>query len=134
MLVIGLSGGTLGRREAIARRLEQLDEQQLKAFPILGSRVSDGRARTVERALEGAATGRRPIRGVVFTHLLTAAEAAVVRRHGGHVWHLTGPVSGVVAIERGELLVTDREGGNGLQFDPLEALSEVLLRAKGGRS
>lgn len=133
MLVIGLSGGTVGKREAIAQCLERQGGQQLKALPILGSRVGEGRARTVERALEGAATGRRPVQGVVFTHLLTAAEAAVVRRHGGHVWHLTGPVSGVVAIEHGELLVTDREGGHGLQLDPLEALSEVLLKVQGAQ-
>lgn len=132
MLVIGLSGGTLAKRAAIAQRLEQ-QGGQLKALPILGNRLGDGRARTVARALEGAARGRRPVQGLVFTHLLTAAEAAVVRKHGGHVWHLTGPISNVVAIERGELLVTDREGGQGRQLDPLEALSEVLIKAQGGR-
>ncbi|SFB46279.1 hypothetical protein [Azotobacter beijerinckii] len=132
MLVIGLSGGTSEKRMAIAQRLEQQGGQQLKAFAILGSRLGDGRARTVERALEGAATGRRPVQGLVFPHLLTAAEADVVRLHGGHVWHLSGPVSGVVAIKHDELLVTDREGGNGRQLDPLEALSEVLLKVQGG--
>lgn len=128
MLVIGLSGGTEAKREAVARRINEASGEQFAVWAINGTRLGDGRARSMARALEGANHGRQAARGLVFTHVLTEAEAQVIRRHhSGHLWHLTGPVSAVVDIRRGELLVTLTPGGDRHLLDPLEALSEVLL-------
>lgn len=132
MILIGLAGGKEEAREQVARRLEKAG-QHIKAFAILGSRTGDGRARTLERALEGFERGGK-LGGLVFTHLLTEAEADALRERGGHVWHLADPVSGVVPIRRGEPLVTLTAGGDRHLLCPLQALSDVLLcRAHGGR-
>jgi len=127
MIVIGLSGGTESKREAVARRINK-ESGQFALWPIHGARVGPGRARAMADALQGAAKGRQVVRGLVFTHVLTEAEAAVIRNHPhGHLWHLTGPVSAIVPMLRGELLVTPRNGGHGHLLDPVEALSEVLI-------
>lgn len=127
MLVIGLVGGTEVHRLAVSRRLVEEGRQGLAVWEINGQRLGDGRAHTLERALESARAGRQPVRGMVFPHVLTLAEEAVVRKAGGVIWHLGAPLSAVVPIRLGDLLVTPKVGGYRQYLDPIEALSEVLL-------
>jgi hypothetical protein len=134
MLVIGLVGGTEAHRLAVSRRLvEEGRQQALVVWEINGQRLGDGRAHTLERALESARAGRQPVRGMVFPHVLTLAEEAVVRRAGGVIWHLGAPLSAVVPIRMGDLLVTPKVGGYRQYLDPLEALSEALLQRESQR-
>lgn len=127
MLVIGLVGGTEVHRLAVSRRLVEEGRQGLAVWEINGQRLGDGRAHTLERALESARAGRQPVRGMVFPHVLTLAEEAVVRKAGGVIWHLGAPLSAVVPIRLGDLLVTPKVGGYRQYLDPIEALSEALL-------
>lgn len=133
MLLIGLAGGTEGYRTAIARQLEREGCQGLVVWEVNGFRLGDGRARTLERALETARAGRQPVRGMVFPHVLTLAEDEVIRKAGGFVWHLGSPVSNVVPIRQGDLLVTPKVGGCRQYREPLDALSEVLLQVERSR-
>lgn len=130
MLLIGLAGGTEGSREAVARQVFEDGRQQLVVYAVNGYRLGDGRARTLERALENARAGRQVVRGMVIPHVLTEAEDMVIRKRGGFIWHLTAPFSNVVPIQRGDLLVTPESGGFRHYLDPLEALSEVLLQVE----
>lgn len=127
MLVIGLAGGTLEQREAIAARLQADGGRQLAVMSVTGYRIGDGRANTISRALDKARTGREVVPGLVFAHVLTEEEAVVIRKHRGHVWHVYGVPSRNVVIRHGDQLVTEREGGERHFLDPIEALSEVLL-------
>lgn len=134
MMVIGLAGGTAASREAIAARLHDEGGRQLVVWGLKGDRLNDGRARAVARALEGAqAQGEQPADGIVLSHVLTEAEAEVIRANGGQLWHVFGPVSSAVVIRRGDLLVTQKEGGDRHWLDPIEALSEALLCLPGAR-
>lgn len=130
MLLIGLVGGTEGYRSAIARTLEAEGCQGLVVWEINGYRLGDGRAQTLERALETARAGRQPVRGMVFPHVLTVAEVEVLRKAGGFIWHLGSPLSDVVPISHGDLLVTPKVGGYRQYREPLDALSEVLLQVE----
>lgn len=127
MLVIGLAGSSAESREAVAKRLHEDSGRQFVVWALLGVRAGHGRANTLARALEGAKPGRAAVEGLVLTHVLTEEEAAVIRAHGGFVWHVCGVPSSHVVIRPGDLLVTETEGGVRHFLDPIEALSEVLL-------
>jgi hypothetical protein len=124
MLVIGLAGGTAPSREAIASRIHDSARVQTVVWALLGDRLHDGRARTLARSLE---RGQSVAPVMILSHVLTEEEAVVIRAHGGHVWHVFGPVSSAVVIRHGDLRVTQTEGGDRHWLDPIEALSESLL-------
>lgn len=127
MLLIGLAGGTLESRAAIAKRLHDDGGQQMVVWAMPGYRLGDGRANTLARALEGTKSSRQLVPAMVFAHVLTEEEAVVIRKHDGFVWHVEGAPSQLVVIRQGDLLVTETEGGERHFLDPIEALSEALL-------
>lgn len=134
MLVIGLAGGALKSREAVARALVERGGQQFAECNFGGENYYARRVERLEVAIDSAQAGRPLAPALVFTHLLTEGEAQALRRRGGYVWHVLGPVSVDVVIRLGDQRVTERPGGERHWLDPLEALSEVLLqRAQAAR-
>ncbi len=133
-LLIGMAGGTPEARNTIARRLMRLDVGLVDLMPGVPdhcrSHMVPGRTRALSAAL--ADTPRRRDPGLIYAHILCEAEADALRAAGGFIWHLCRPFSAVVAIRHGELIVTDRVGGQGSCLDPDEALSEVLLKRRAG--
>ncbi|MEZ0197360.1 hypothetical protein AB9U01_25235 [Pseudomonas qingdaonensis] len=131
-LLIGLAGGTAEARTAIARYLVNLDLGLADLLPGASEHCRPhlhvARARVLAAALAQAPRRRDP--GLVYAHVLGEAEADALRAAGGFVWHLCRPCSPTVAIRRGELMVTERPGGQGEHLDPEEALSEVLLKRR----
>lgn len=129
LLLIGLAGGTADARNRIAGVLSRPSIGLADLLPgapdHCSPRFEGSRARVLSAALVESPRRRDP--GLVYAHVLGEAEAEALRAAGGFVWHLRRPFSSTVAIRRGELLVTDRIGGDGNYLDPEEALSEVLL-------
>lgn len=133
-ILIGLAGGTADARGAIARQLVRMDLGLVDLLPgaaIFSSQRMEG-ARTRVLAAALAQSPRRRDPGLIYSHVMTEGEAAALRAAGGSIWHLCRPFSRTVAIRHGELIVTDRIGGQGEHLDPEEALSEVLLRRRAG--
>lgn len=126
MLVIGLAGGTVGARDAVCRRLVESCELRVAAWSMPGPRLAGGRAKHLRATLEDV--GQLPAQLFVVAHVLTEREAKVIREQGGQVWHVFGPVSSDVIIRQGDPLVTEVEGGDRHWLDPIEALSEAILR------
>lgn len=131
MLVIGLAGGTGVSREAVAEYLRMRGRQRLAVWNQPGRRLTDSRARTLARALEQDGTAD-PVEVLVVVNVLTEEEAEVIRARGGEIWHVFGPVSSAVVIRPGDPLVTEQAGGDRHWLDPIEALSESLLRRPRG--
>lgn len=133
-LLIGLAGGTVEARNAIVRSLVRLDLGLVDLLPGASNdcspQMQSVRARALAAALAEAPRRRDP--GLIYAHILGEGEAEALRAAGGFVWHLCRPFSRTVAIRHGELLVTDRLGGQGNHLDPEEALSEVLLKRRAG--
>lgn len=132
VLLIGLAGGTAEARNAIARCLVRLDLGLVDLLPGVSDQcrpqMVGARARALSAALQQSPRRRDP--GLIYAHILGEGEAEALRAAGGFVWHLCRPFSRTVAIRHGELLVTDRIGGQGDHLDPEEALSEVLLKRR----
>lgn len=133
-LLIGLAGGTAEARNAIARALGRPGLGLVDLLPGAPEhcrpRLEYARARALSAALAESPRRRDP--GLIYAHVLGEAEAEALRAVGGFVWHLARPHSNTVTIRHGELLVTDRLGGQGQYLDPEEALSEVLLKRRAG--
>lgn len=131
-LLIGLAGGTFEARRAISAFLMRPDIGLVEVLPLSLSDFSPAsefvRARALSAALEHRPRRRDP--GLLHPHVLSEAESQALRAAGGFVWHLARPLSSVVRIQRGDLLVTDRFGELSEHLDPEEALCEVLLNRR----
>lgn len=134
-LLIGLSGGTVAKREKVAACLVNEGRRHLKAHtaPTIGAanrmRQDGSGALAREAALKrilsslDSRTG-----GLVVTHVIGADEAALIRKAGGVIWHLDGRISSWVLAHNSEPWI-DLEGeGPEHYLDPLDALSEHILR------
>lgn len=130
MLLIGLVGGNAARRLEVARVLESEGRQGLVVWEINGYRLGDGRATALRRALQDSRASHQPVRGIVFPHVLTVTEVDVLRAAGGFIWHLGAPLSDLIPIQSGDLLVTPEADGVRQWRGPLDALSEALLRCE----
>ena len=130
MLIIGLVGGTEARREAVADQLTASRRVRFARYAMKTPEVGPVRMERLRDVVLASswAGGTSVNRGLVITHVLTADEADFLRSRGGQVWHLEGVPSDVIAIARHDLLVTHKVGGSRHYLDPLEAVSEALLR------
>lgn len=133
MLLIALSGGTPAERLTIADRLVESGKGQLVAFAQDTPKSIYGESRA--RILRGALVGLEDhddkpavVGGVVVVHCLAEEEAEQIRKLGGVVWHVYGKPSGLVVNRQGDLMVTDGTAGFRHVREPMEALSEALLK------
>lgn len=127
MIIIGLAGGKPCDRQEIATRLEQFG-RRLKALKTSTAYRPERRLRDLVTALADA-SANRSLAGLVCTDVLAETEAEEIRRRGGVIWHVMGSPSESVVIRREDALVTHMQGGCRHFLDPMEALSEVLLKA-----
>lgn len=128
MMIIGLAGGKPCDRQEIATRLEQFG-RRFKALKHSAAYRPAQRARDLSAALADAARNRS-LAGLVITDVLAEEEAEDIRRRGGLIWHVMGKPSDSVVIRREDALVTHMQGGCRHFLDPMEALSEELLKAE----
>lgn len=130
MVIIGLSGSTDRRRDAVAKAVSESRLARLVTYalfdPVHGARLGERRSARVRDVLKDVGAAR--IEGVVFSQVRTREEADALRERGGFMWHVEGYPSCDVPIRRGDLLVTDQDGGHRHFLDPVEALSETLLQ------
>jgi len=127
MIIIGLAGGKPCDRSEIAVRLERFG-MRIKAVETSSAYKPAIRLRHLCAVL-GDAQRNRALMGVVCTHVVAEEEAAEIRRRGGVIWHVMGPPSESVLIRQFDPLVTHMQGGCRHFLDPMEALSEELLKA-----
>lgn len=127
MIIIGLAGGKPCDRREIADRLERFG-MRIKALDTSNAYKPATRLRDLCTAL-GDVGRNRSLMGVVCVHVVAEEEAAEIRRRGGVLWHVMGAPSESVVIRLGDLLVTHMQGGCRHFLDPMEALSEELLKA-----
>lgn len=129
MVIIGITGSTAERRQAVAERAASAEQARLLVNAMLtpnpaGVSAPRSRAKRVTAMVEDS---RGHVDGVIFSQLLTLNEAERLRDLGGVVWHVEGTPSGEIPIELRDFLVTDVAGGERHFLDPVEALSETLL-------
>lgn len=139
MILIGLAGSTMTRRDNMGLALVEAGlrmgagPQRLVRHGMASPEPTKGsdeiararRTRELAQDMRGTKFG-----GAVFTHVLTEAEAQVIRDLGGYVWHVEGVPSDRVWIRQGDFMVTDTEGGSRHYLDAVEALSEMAMAAK----
>lgn len=126
MVIIGLFGSTLPRRNAIANTVAEASLARLVTYELQNPVMGALRAERMAHLL--ADTGAAGLDGVVFSDVRTYEEAAEIRNRGGVMWFVEGLPSYDIAIQRGDIAVTPTEGGDRHYLDPLEALSETLCR------
>lgn len=130
-MIIGLSGSSEGRREAVAVKLRYLRGMNNQMVSMPDGRNEPARTRRILQTIE-----KFPARSVntnlIIAHVVTAAEAEAVRAAGGFMWHVQGKPSEVVPIMQHDLLVTDTERGDRHFLDPAEAISEQASRVAQG--
>lgn len=127
MMIIGLAGGKGCDREEIAKRLERFGNQRLKAWAGSSSRHEAVRDRELSLTLSDAQRNKA-LGGLVVTHVMTKAEADQIRQRGGVIWHVMGPVSETVPMERFDPKVTHFQGGCRHFLDAIDALSDHLMQ------
>lgn len=141
-VLIGLCGGTVEARQEVTATLVDKAGRGIGGWEhgggMRGARPCVARDWHRELARENALRAlldglpalkaRTPDAGLVVSHALNETEVEMIKKAGGYIWHLAGPVSAVVPIARDDLLVTPTEGGERHFLDPLEALAEQLLR------
>ena len=127
MIIIGLAGGKPCDREEIATRIAQFG-RRMHALKHSTAIRPDKRLRDLTAALANVERNRS-LGGLVVTDVIDELEAVEIRRRGGVVWHVMGKPSDSVVIRRDDALVTHMQGGCRHFLDPMEALSEVLLKA-----
>ncbi|MFG0501069.1 hypothetical protein ACF8GD_00180 [Pseudomonas putida] len=126
MILIGLAGGKADAREEIAKRLERFGGQRLQILPGVDSRHPGARVRYLVEALKGAESNRA-LGGLVAHNVTTQEEAEEIRRRGGVIWHVMGPPSESVVMERDDPKVTAMQGGCRHFLDAMDAFAEHLL-------
>lgn len=126
MIFIGLAGGKPAARKEIADRLERFGKSRLVAWS--GSESHNHGRRMADLALALNDAGKnKALGGMVVYNLGSKEEADDIRRRGGVIWHVMGPPSESVPMERDDLKVTAMQGGCRHFLDAMDALSEHLL-------
>lgn len=127
MIVIALVGGSLQARESLAKTLVISRPGEVQEVCV-SHRCYHEQTR-IKAVQECVKPGRRMPRVLVYTHALMAVEGEALRSVGAYMWHLEGLPSNFIPIQLGDLLVTTAPEGHRHYLGPLEALSEVYLRA-----
>lgn len=128
MLIIGLVGGTEGRRANVAAQVLASGRARMGLYSMDGLSGQRQRVYLLEGVLLNFERGRERDKGLILSHVRTLDEAKIIRDRGGFLWHVEGLPSSEIPIMRHDLLVTDRPGGVRHYLDPVEALSEAMLR------
>ena len=128
MLIIGLAGGKPAARREIAQRLVGAGRCNFVICEIPPAR-SDAVRLSHFTTFMREAERNRAVGGVVVVDVMTPFEADEIYRLGGEMWHVMGPPSESVPMRLEDRKVTAMQGGCRHFLDPLEALSETLLRA-----
>lgn len=134
MVIIGLYGSKPLRRNAIADRVSRSGLARLVVYEMVNPSVkahlnpSAGGERAKRVVQMIADMGYARLDGIVFSDVRTYEEAEEIRKRGGVMWFVEGTPSSDIAIQRGDIAVTDTEGGDRHYLDPLEALSETFRR------
>lgn len=129
MLVIGLCGGSKAARLDVADQIFYAGCGRFSMFNSGVNSTESGRLAMLREMLRGADLPWCD-RGFVYVDVSTASEAALIRQAGGSIWHIQGAVSGQVAINRFDLMVTPMQQGD-RHFRPvLEALGELVIRKR----
>lgn len=128
MLIIGLVGGCEHRREEVAQAVVGVGRARLVAYAMRVPKSGRLRADLLRDVVLKFDHGKERDRGLVLTHVKTWEEADYIRALGGQLWHVEGVPSSEIAIQRDDLMVTPRAGGVRHYLDPVEALSETMIR------
>lgn len=126
MVIIGLYGSTPPRRHRVANQVAEADIARLVAYHMDTPCKPRSRADRMAHVMTDVAGTR--LDGIVFADVQSYEEADAIRQRGGVLWFVEGSPSSDIAIQRGDIAVTDKEGGHRHYLDPLEALSETLCR------
>lgn len=130
MVIIGLYGSTPPRRGRIADRVARSRLARLVAYKMDTPCKPSQRAERMGHVMTDVVATR--LDGIVFADVRSYEEADAIRQRGGVLWFVEGSPSSDIAIQRGDIAVTDTEGGHRHYLDPLEALSETLFRSARG--
>lgn len=126
MVIIGLYGSTPPRRKRVADKVADADIARLVAYYMDTPCKASARADRMGHVMTDVSGTR--LDGIVFADVRSYEEAYAIRQRGGVLWFVEGSPSGDIAIQRGDIAVTDTEGGHRHYLDPVEALSETLCR------
>ena len=126
MLLIGLAASNVERRIAVANAMMESGLCQVSAWANQSVDPPQQRVARIDALV--SVTPRRWTDCLVFAHVMSEAEAERLRSLGASIWHVQGEPSDDVRIVRGDLLVTPTSGGDRHYLDPVEALSEELIR------
>ncbi|MEQ5770028.1 hypothetical protein NFH98_20870 [Halomonas sp. H33-56] len=131
MVIIGIAGSNATRRDAVAEAAAEAKLRRLLVHAVYNPTLRGGRGSIQSRvqrigeSIEDVKCAR--MAGALFSQVLTEPEAQQIRDLGGVMWHVQGVPSSEVAIQRGDLMVTSKPGGDRHFLDPVEALSATLL-------
>lgn len=129
-LLIGLVGLNPFKRRSVADSLVDNGRAQLVAWSDCGQYHEQNRVERLGVTLDSLTA--LPCDGMVISNIRTEEEAQLLREQGGQVWHVMGGrLSDRVAIRQGDPLVSDMPCSDHPHWlDPIEALSEMLLRQR----
>lgn len=130
MIVIGLCGGSVESRLQVADQVFGAGRERITLFNPGVNSSEAGRVAGLRDLLSGAEMSRRYDRGLVYTHVKTPSEAALIRQAGGAIWHIQGVPSDAVAIDRADLMVTPKQAGDRHYRHAIEALGEMVIRIR----
>lgn len=130
MVIIGLYGSTPPRRGRVADKVAGAALARLVTHRMDTPCKAAARAERMAHVMSDMGATR--LDGIVFADVRSYEEADAIRQRGGVMWFVEGSPSSDIAIQRGDIAVTDTEGGHRHYLDPLEALSETLFRSARG--
>ncbi|MCP1652705.1 hypothetical protein [Pseudomonas nitroreducens] len=127
-LLIGLVGLNPFARRSVVESLIDNGRVQLVSYADGGEYHEQSRVKRLGNTLE--LLQGLPCDGMVISNIRCQQEADLLREKGGQVWHVMGGLlSNQVAIRVGDPLVSDMPCSDHPHWlDPIEALSEMLLR------
>ena len=132
MLLIGLAGATAAERDQVAYRMAESGLTRVSVYanysPAL--RYPHAAAQRADKIRALASVTTKGTDCLVFSQVMSLEEAELLRKFGADIWHIEGVPSMEVPIRKGDLLVTPTPGGHRHYLDPVEALSEAILKAK----
>lgn len=130
MLVIGLVGGNQADRLRIACDLVEISKRDLSLNDLGSASAAMRRVKLLDTFLEGVDRVGPIDKGLVFPSINSYDEALRIRSKGGFLWHVQGMPSNDIPIERFDVMVTAKDGGDRHYLDVVEALGETILRAR----
>ena len=130
MLVVGLVGGAMADRLKLSCDLVEISKQNLSLQDLGSFGAASRRVKVLDAVLSGVEYSGPIDRGLVFPTVKSYEEAVRIRSKGGFLWHVQGTPSSDIPIERFDVMVTTKDGGDRHYLDVHEALCETILRAR----